>query len=298
MNARSAVPFPDRPEPADVYVFSFPKCGRTWLRVLLAKAISNARGLPIELCSGLRLTEFSRVDPAIPTVVFWHDDQPGWRRAEELSGDKSDYRASKVVFLTRDLRDVLVSYYFQRTRRVDNPFAGTLDEFIVEPRGGLSTCIEYWNIWHAARGIPRSFLLVSYEELARDTRGVLAKVVDFCGMPFGDDDAVFADAVEYGLFENMRALELADAFRSEKLRPGDPADPESFKTRRGVVGGFRDYLTALQQRRADELIRSELVADWQPLAFAADVPQRVLRTSRPRQRASGTARRTGTHSRT
>jgi hypothetical protein len=37
-------------------------------------------------------------------------------------------------------------------------------------------------------------------------------------------------------------METAGAFASKILQPTDVADPESFKVRRGKVGGFTDYL--------------------------------------------------------
>jgi len=41
----------------------------------------------------------------------------------------------------------------------------------------------------------------------------------------------------------MKKLEGAGAFTSKILRAGDTQDPESFKVRRGKVGGFEDYLS-------------------------------------------------------
>ncbi|WP_330333764.1 sulfotransferase domain-containing protein [Streptomyces sp. NBC_00536] len=254
---------------SDVYVLSFPKCGRTWLRVLMAKAISLHWGLPMELCRDLRLEEFSAVDPRIPTITFWHDDRVGWRTPAQLSTDKEPYRGSRVVFLTRDLRDTTVSYYFQRSLRPDNPYAGPLGEFIGEAEGSLRTCVEFWNIWQARQDVPRAFLLTSYERLASDTAGELGRIMDFCGLPDVGPRAL-AEAVAFASFPSMRAMELSDAFDSERLRPGKPGEPESFKTRRGIIGGFRDYLTRSQTDGIDELIRTALVPEWHALAFAAD----------------------------
>lgn len=70
----------------DVYVISFPKCRRTWLRVLMAKAISTARGIPMEVCRDLELTESSAVDSTAPPVVFWHDDRVPWRTPAGSTG--------------------------------------------------------------------------------------------------------------------------------------------------------------------------------------------------------------------
>jgi hypothetical protein len=41
----------------------------------------------------------------------------------------------------------------------------------------------------------------------------------------------------------MHGLEASGGASSHRLRPGDASDPESFKVRRGVVGGYRDYLS-------------------------------------------------------
>lgn len=254
-----------------VYVLSFPKCGRTWLRLLMAKAISLAWGIPMEICRDLRLEEFTAVDPRIPEITFWHDDRVGWRTPGQLSTDKERYRACRVVFLTRDLRDTTVSYYFQRSLRPDNPYTGSLGEFIGESGGSLRTCVAFWNIWHDRQDVPHSFLLTSYERLTADTEGELARIMAFCGLPPVGPD-VLREAVAFASFPSMRAMELSDAFDSERLRPGRPGDPESFKTRRGIIGGFRDYLTQTQISEIDALIRTALVPQWHPLAFAADEP--------------------------
>ena len=48
----------------------------------------------------------------------------------------------------------------------------------------------------------------------------------------------------------MQKLEAAGAFDSNILHPGDVRDPESFKVRRGKVGGYREYLSAEDQQFA------------------------------------------------
>jgi hypothetical protein len=48
----------------------------------------------------------------------------------------------------------------------------------------------------------------------------------------------------------MKKLERAGAFDSKILRAGDTQDPESFKVRRGKIGGFADYLSPNDQRFA------------------------------------------------
>ena len=65
---------------------------------------------------------------------------------------------------------------------------------------------------------------------------------------------IVADAVEFGSFDHMRQLEETEAFASEKLRPGRHGDHDTYKTRRGTVGGHRDELTVEQIARLDEML--------------------------------------------
>jgi hypothetical protein len=53
----------------------------------------------------------------------------------------------------------------------------------------------------------------------------------------------------------MKKMETAGAFASKILQTTDPGDPESFKVRRGKVGGFTDYLKGDDLRYAGEAMR-------------------------------------------
>jgi hypothetical protein len=85
-----------------------------------------------------------------------------------------------------------------------------------------------------------------YEDMHADPYTHLRRAFDCVGVT-GISDETIREAVEFARFENMRELELAGTGNRKMLTPGSPDDPESFKTRRGVVGGYRDYLS-------DELI--------------------------------------------
>ncbi|MBB5936430.1 sulfotransferase domain-containing protein [Streptomyces zagrosensis] len=262
----------------DVYIVSFPKCGRTWLRVLMAKAISTARGIPLEVCRDLALTEYSAVDSAVPRIVYWHDDFVAWRTPAELSWNKDFYHDRKVVLLVRDIRDTAVSRYFQRTLRKKPPYTRGIGDFLIEEEGSIKTCLTFWNIWHERQDVPASFLLTSYERLMADTAGELGRILNFCGLPPTDEEALHT-AADFANFESMRAMELSDALGTDRLRPTVLGNPDSYKTRRGVIGGFRDDLTSEQIGYVNDVTRRILAPQWQPAAFAADAaPQSLDRT--------------------
>ena len=56
-------------------------------------------------------------------------------------------------------------------------------------------------------------------------------------------------------FDRLQSLERQGAFASGRLTAADTTDADSFKVRRGKVGGFADYFDAEQQQRLEELVR-------------------------------------------
>jgi len=44
----------------------------------------------------------------------------------------------------------------------------------------------------------------------------------------------------------------------QRVRPGDGGNPDSFKVRRGKVGGYRDYFTPEQIRVIDAMVEDRL----------------------------------------
>ncbi len=180
----------------DVYLISYPKCGRTWLRLMIGKTIASHFSLPDDE-DILFVRWKNRVHSLVPRITVVHDDRPMLRTPQELETSKSQYEGKKVIFLVRDPRDVVVSSYFEMSKRGamfgDNPyenhkgvFEGSLQEFVFQKRSGIDTIIRYYNIWAEARSIPSGFLLVRYEDLRSDTARELRRIMDFLGTADGD----------------------------------------------------------------------------------------------------------------
>lgn len=240
---------------AKVCLLSFHKCGRTWLVFMIGSAIKHHYGVDVR--NPLDLGALHRRRPGdVPLMVAHHDGGPQHQFPEDIETDKGQYRDKRVLFLVRDPRDVLVSAYFQKTRR-NISYAGELADFIDEARGSLRSNIRFYNIWADNRDVPEAFLLVTYEDLKARPREELRRVLDFIGLAAVSDDAV-ARAVDDGRFDNMRRLETANALGTGRLAPRDAADTDSYKTRRGVVGGYVDYLSPEQVAHVDAVIRDEL----------------------------------------
>lgn len=234
-----------------VYLISYPKCGRTWLRLMVGWAIAAHFGLSQDEDT-LFIRWIRRPHPQVPNITVIHDDRPMLKTPGELQTSKLRYRSKRVIFLARDPRDVIVSSYFEMKNRGtlfgDNPyeqrravFEGSLPEFIHRQQGGLETILAYYNIWAQNRGVPEGFLLVRYEDMRADACKQLRRVIDFLGLE-AIPNATLVQAVEFASFENMRKMEAQGKFNSGILNPADQANSETYKTRKGIVKGYLDYL--------------------------------------------------------
>ena len=105
-------------------IVSYPKSGRTWLRVILQ-------------------------DLDVP-LAFTHDGSSGSkaRKFEELKPIRKElYTEMPVVFLFRDPRDTVVSAYFWETHRLVDGYAGSMAEFIRDPSHGVEKIVRFNLAW-------------------------------------------------------------------------------------------------------------------------------------------------------
>lgn len=243
----------------DAFLISYPKCGRTWLRMLLGKYVIGESGVG----DPLEILELTSANPDFRTLDVSHDDYPQLKRADKIFTNKQAYAGKKVIFLARDPRDVLVSYYFQYTKRGakrlanDREFNGTPSEFVRHEIGGLRSLVAFYNVWAKNRSVPADFLLVTYEDMIKDARTVLLQVVAFLGWPMRGD-AWIKEIVAFGSFDNMRKLEETNALNNARLQAPDNRDPESYKVRKGKVGGYMDYLLEEDKRYIDDYLQHNL----------------------------------------
>src|SRR2546423_10453829 len=243
----------------EVIILSIPKSGRTWLRAFLCAYFCRRFGLEFTLRPG-------RYDlPGFPRVVFSHDlfeHRTKGDRWDRVRGKylvpRRELKRAKIILLARDPRDCFVSLYLQLTRRDPNAPAKlrqkSVSEMLRDENFGMRAIISTMNDWLSEFSKRNNFILLRYEALRaspgenfRDLLAVLGEA--------SPDANTFQEALEFSRFENMQKLEAAGAFDSNILHPGDVRDPESFKVRRGKVGGYSEYLSAEDQRFAADAIR-------------------------------------------
>lgn len=191
-------------------VISFPKSGRTWIRLFL-EYYRRFTGM------GSRAI-----------VVYRHDP------------NRLDFK--KRVLLIRHPCDVMVSYYFHKKirRRVKRSMHG----FIRSQRYGVYSL----NRWYLVLPEHENQLIVRYEDMF-DTP-IWIDMLNFLDIPFYEEafnkaiektqfDTIRSNLEEISKFPSPWRYLAADQGRYNLL---EPENPEAHKFRRGKVGGYVDYL--------------------------------------------------------
>jgi hypothetical protein len=241
----------------DAIVVSIPKSGRTWVRTFLCAYFCQRYGHPFSL------TPEQYGDARLPRVIYSHDRFEQRTKADRWDQLRGKYfipagerGRAKIVLLARDPRDTFVSHYLQLTRRTretpDRLKHQSISEVLRDSRHGIASMIEIMNGWLDEWAGRENFLLLRYEDLQRAPAESYRELLKFLGDEPDADS--FAHALEFSRFGNMKKMETAGAFASKILQPTDVGDPESFKVRRGKVGGFTDYLIGEDLVYANEAV--------------------------------------------
>lgn len=217
------------PSCADTYLVEFPKSGVTWLSFLIANI-------------NLRLN--GRQDH----VTWWniHDFVPNIHASRDLSPPLSrpggrfikshcEYNPQycKVIYLVRDPRDVMVSYYDMMTKL--QSFSGSMDEFLESDKYGPSSWIRHVDSW-IKRQTP-CIQFIRYEDLKVRPFEVLERLYSLFGVIV--DEVLLKEAIKCSSFAAMRREE-------EFYKEGSLEQHKFSHVRKGLCQDFKSELTASQ----------------------------------------------------
>ncbi|MCH9697178.1 MAG: sulfotransferase domain-containing protein [Gammaproteobacteria bacterium] len=253
-------------------MIAHPKSGNTWLKVMLSRLYQQRYQLPDNLLN--KSDEYSRVHSDIPRLAASN----GYYSYEGVIGDDLDISQSSstlrdkpILFIARNPIDIAVSWYFQFTKRqsarkqelinhfIEHPIDRTtisMWDFVRHSDIGLPFLIDYLNGWHQRLQQCPNGLMIRYEDLRSQPGKTLSDIVNLMGETFSAEE--IKDAVDYGSFDNQRKLESNGYFSQGGMTLRNADDKESFKTRRGKVGGYTDYFNAEQIRELEELMMTRL----------------------------------------
>lgn len=222
----------------DIFLVTYPKSGTNWVGFFLACALLSKNKEREE--QNLTLVTYrnyvqnvnyeyrkdktidSSISSTSPRIFTVHATQ--------------DPRLKRVIYLVRDPRDVLASYYFYQKR--NNPSLKTsMKEFIEKSviRKEIWPCdwAEHVADW-LNNASSHDLLFLRYEDLKLNPELWFSKILQFCNIEL--DAAQLSEAIENSSFENMSRLESSYGMK------GQSNNSEIKFMRKGRAGGWREDL--------------------------------------------------------
>jgi len=210
----------------DCVVVSYPKSGNTWMRFLIFSYLLDRQGTFEEVEQGMPYVPqdwyYGKTSP--PIVLKSHNSWP--------------QKYGKVLYMVRDPRDVVISFYYWhiKTGLFEKPEYRdwTIEEYISRFMGDNFVWKTPWDKhvmdWFEHRDeLTDGFLLVKYEDLLDNTLEQMHKVVVFLGMEWNQQKA-------------ERAIENCSISKMQKIEKSREKDLIAF-ARKGTAGQWRDLFS-------------------------------------------------------
>jgi hypothetical protein len=241
---------------SEVVLLRYPKSGVTWLRVMITNIYRCRFGEAGSEIVG-RSAFHARCD-RVPNMFVCMDNF-GLSR-QELN---KRLESKKVILLLRDPRDVVISHYFSFSKRatpVERIVNGVPDsveadgpyKFAVHPEFGMPRIINFMNYWFTAVRNHQATLIVRYEDLRRNTIDAFTPVMKAL-LPDVTREEI-EGAVAASEFDRMKKMEAEGSFGLDILKPRSKNEGDSYKVRRGKIGGYADYLSANEKEVLDRMV--------------------------------------------
>jgi len=209
--------------PDDLFLVSYPKSGNTWLRYLFAHYLS-----------GDTAPDFLTLIPDIYKNLEQLADLPRPRYIKSHEPFCPEY--PRVIYITRDGRDVAVSYYFYMQSRKRIPkgiaFEDYLKAFNADQLDPFSTWSVHVHSW--LDQAPEQFLLLRYEDMKADIQTQFLRCLEFANIPVDMERVAFA--IDCCNFERLQEQEKGwyQQLGNTPLHPF---------FRKGTCGQWREFFT-------------------------------------------------------
>lgn len=187
--------------PDDIVIVSYPKSGSTWLRFIIANLIAGTSGIqPGKV-------DFSKVHITVPEISSYalrkgvdYESLPSPRVMRSHALYTPNF--PRVVYLMRDGRDALLSYYHHFRKFHD--FKGTLTDFIRSDIRGVEWN-EHVDSWIFLNQSLSNVFLLRYENLLCNTFNEIQRLLSFISIQFTSEQ--IQNAVRKSSFADMRKIE-------------------------------------------------------------------------------------------
>eukprot|EP00795_Rhopilema_esculentum_P001673 gene1673-16148_t len=249
----------------DVYIFTFPKNGTTWVQELVWCLQNNC-----DIDKAKAISAWERV-PFLenPVIVHFIDDaRPRFNGYLEMVATMDSPRVLKshlpfghfpedlfnkcrIVMCLRNPKDTIVSFYHFEKLIQSHDYEGDFETFFDLFMDNLLLYTPYFEYTIEAwkrRNHPNVCLLF-FEELKADLAGNVRKVAEFLGKEITEEQVgILVDHLSFKKMKENKSLNL------EAFQDGKTMKKEGSFIRKGEVGDWKNYFTEEMNKRMDEAI--------------------------------------------
>ncbi|XP_023754049.1 cytosolic sulfotransferase 5 [Lactuca sativa] len=263
------------PQPIDIFLAAFMKCGTTWLRALMFATANRHRynfsdhplhrtgphgafpSLDTQILVDFPVTKFDHLpSPRLFATHFAHDLLPNSMTAPRST--------CKFVYVCREPKDALISkWHFMNKVRSKELAPLLFNEAYELFCDGVSEYGPFWEhvlgYWKASQESPDKILFLKYEDMKREPSAELKKLAAFMGMSFTaaeEEGGVVEEIVKLCSFENLSNLEVNKG-GVQKFNTQLKVENRDF-FRKGKVGDWKNYLTEEMRERIDSITETKL----------------------------------------
>nr|CAH0102985.1 unnamed protein product [Daphnia galeata] len=225
-----------KPRSDDVWLLTFPKCGTTWTSELL-----------------WLLKNDCNFETAAKMPLFVRAPFLEMAYLSEMTGPMT--KMMTVVYVARNPKDVIVSFYYHHKLIKLHGYTGTMDEFAeyfmndeVVYSPFFLHILDAWSKRHHP-----NMHFMFYEDMKKDLRGEIEKVATFLGKSFSDEQ--LGKLTEHLKFENFQKNESVNNESGKKM--GAMNEDGRF-IRNGKTGDWKNHFSPELNSRIDEWIEKNL----------------------------------------
>ncbi|KAM8868948.1 amine sulfotransferase-like isoform 2-T4 [Spinachia spinachia] len=175
-------------------------------------------------------------------------------------------KKGKVIYVARNPKDVLVSYFHfhKLANMLETPtdFDNFFEKFMSGDVFG-SSWFEHIKMCYLHKD-NINMLFLTYEEMIKDLHSTVEKIALFLGSELTDEQ--LADVVKHATFNNMKTIPQANYERV----PGYLLSHHMGRfMRKGTIGDWKNHFTVAQNERFDDTFHKEMAGI--PLDFIWDI---------------------------
>ncbi|GBN26252.1 Amine sulfotransferase [Araneus ventricosus] len=196
-----------KPKLGDVFICSYPKCGTTWMQILVLYIFRKGQKLN-------NPSEFHQLAPYIDMLGQESIDKmprPGAFKTHLPYSQLPYSKDAKYIFVSRNPKDCCVSlYYHTRNQHGFEFWDGEFSDFFELFMDGEVVFNDYFDHlldWYPHRNDPNVFY-TTYEDMKKDIQSVILRLSRFLGEEYIDaiekDNAVLNNIKLFSHFDHVK----------------------------------------------------------------------------------------------